>query len=468
VAQTELAVVGAGPAGLAAAVAAAQAGVAVTLLDEYPRPGGQYLKAASRPVAQPPLSATERQGHALLTQLDLAGVEVRLASLVWGAEWLPDGGGFLLALHGPEPQGRLEARAVIVAAGARELVIPFPGWTLPGVMTLGAAHLLAKAHGVSPGRRVLLAGSGPLLFPVLHALGRLGTQVVAVLEASHLRHWPTFAPALRGQWDRLREGFVYVKDMIRQRVPYRPGHAVARALGEEKLEAAVMVRLDRHGAPLPGSEETIPVDALCVGLGFLPNVELTQLLGCAHTFDVTCGGWIPVVNRRLETSLAGLYAAGETTGVDGAAMALVEGRLAGQAAAHRLGHLPEAELERELAAEAGRRRRGRRFGAALNTLFTPPPALDRITTPETILCRCEELTAGEVAMAVRGGTHELDALKTWLRVGHGPCQGRTCGPVLARMIARETGLPRQEVGAFHVRPPLKPVPLGRLAQEVNP
>ncbi len=466
-ATTELAVVGAGPAGLAAAVTAARAGVHVTLVDEYPRPGGQYLKGTS-----PPVTATEKQGRALLRNLAELDVELRTETLVWGIE------GLRLALHAPHGLDWLEARTLVLATGARELVIPFPGWTLPGVMTLGAAQILAKEHGIPPGRRVLLAGSGPLLLPVANELVRLGADVVAVLEASHLGQWFRHAPAAWGNWDRLRDGWHYLSHLYWARVPYRPGRTVIRALGSSpvpakegaekggELQAAVVARLDRRGRPVPGSEETVDVDALCLGFGFLPNVELAQLAGCAHEFDAARGGWVPRVDERMETTVPDLFVAGETAGVGGASAAMMEGRIAGLTVARRLGYISESELARELARLAKCYRRLRRFGAMLNTLFAPRPGLDAIIADETPICRCEEVSAGEVRAAVARGVVELDALKTWTRVGQGACQGRTCGPVLARLIAGETGRSGAEVGVFHVRPPLKPVPLGDLALEM--
>jgi thioredoxin reductase len=386
------------------------------------------------------------------------------ATLVWGLEQKDGSSGFNLALQGPTETDWLETQTLVVATGARELVVPFPGWTLPGVTTLGAAHLLTKEHGTLPGRRVLVAGSGVLIFPVVHQLVRLGAQVVGVLEASHLRDWPRHAPALWGQWDRLREGLTYLTELVRTRVPYQTGRAVAKAIGNDRLEAVEVVRLDRDGAPVPDSAQRLTVDALCVGYGFVPNTEVTQLLNCEHHFDASRGGWVPVVNQRLETTISGVYAAGEAVGVDGAGAAMLEGHIAGLAAAERLGYVDQEELERELSSLQNQRGRYRRFGAMLNTLFAPRPGLDQLTTPDTVVCRCEEVTFAEVAASLRQGTVELDGLKTGTRVGQGMCQGRTCGPHLARYLAREAGRSSAQIRMFHVRPPLKPVPAGYLAQ----
>jgi bacterioferritin-associated ferredoxin len=202
-----------------------------------------------------------------------------------------------------------------------------------------------------------------------------------------------------------------------------------------------------------------------LGFGLVPNVELTQLAGCAHTFDPTRGGWVPRLNEQLETTIPGLFAAGEMTGVDGAGAAMLEGHLAGLAAAAKLGHVDAATLRAEIARAAGPRHRARRFGTMLNTLFAPRPGLDALTTDEALICRCEEVTAGQVRAKIQAGASELDALKTWTRIGQGPCQGRTCGPLLARLLARETGRPVADAGSLHVRPPLKPIPLGSIAME---
>ncbi len=365
--------------------------------------------------------------------------------------------------HRGEVTSSLRVGAVILASGAREQVVPFPGWTLPGVMTVGAAQLLAKRHGLIPGKRVLLAGSGPLLLPAAARLAELGAEVVGVLEATHPTAWLPYAPAAWGNWDRFGEGAHYLRAMRRAHIPYRFGRTVLAAQGKDRVEAVVVARLDTQGKPLAGSAETIAVETLCVSFGFVPNIELAQLAGAVLTFEPARGGWVPQVDTTLQTTIPGLYVAGEAAGVAGAGAAMLDGRIAGLAAACRLGRLSQAELDREAAAVEGRRRRLARFGAMLNTLFAPPPALDDITTDDTVICRCEEVRAGEIRSAIAQGAVTLDALKTWSRVGQGPCQGRTCGPILARMIARRTGHPQAEAGCFQVRPPVKPVPMAALA-----
>ncbi|MCX6028057.1 MAG: NAD(P)/FAD-dependent oxidoreductase [Chloroflexi bacterium] len=457
-AATELAVIGAGPAGVAAAVAAADLGVKVTLIDELPGPGGQYLTDHHASAVHPPVANAERRGLDLLRRLADSPVALRTETVVWSL--LAD---HTLALYRRGEVEQLTAQAVVIATGARELAVPFPGWTLPGVMTVGAAQLLAK-RGVLPGHRVLLAGSGPLLLPAACKLAELGAEVVGILEVTRPPAWLRHAPALWGNWDRLGEGAYYLGQLRRARIRYRFGYTPVRALGRDQLEAAVIARLDAQGCPIPGSEETLPVDTLCVGFGFAPNIELAQLAGCRLQFAPTRGGWTPHLDNQMQTTVPGIFSAGETAGVAGAAAALIEGRIAGLAVACRLGRLAEADLAAEVATLHGKLRPMRRFGAMLNTLFVPPAGLSVLTTDDTPICRCEEVTAGEVRAAVAQGAVTLDALKAWTRVGQGPCQGRTCGPILARLIAGWTGGSSADAGLFHVRPPVKPVPIASLAK----
>jgi NADPH-dependent 2,4-dienoyl-CoA reductase/sulfur reductase-like enzyme/bacterioferritin-associated ferredoxin len=484
-AATDVAVIGAGPGGLSAAITAADLELKVTLIDESSAPGGQYLvgreavhQLASEDLA---LSAAERRGMELLKRLPRSTAERCFETLVWhlaGDRELSPGGFKLGLYHYPTGSGGpggsrgaieyLTARAVVLASGAREQVVPFPGWTLPGVMTVGAAQLLAKRHRLIPGRRVVLAGSGPLLLPAAVHLAELGAEVLAVLEASHLRDWLKYTPAIRGNSDRLGEGRRYMGALRRGRIPYRFGKAVVRAEGSAGIELVVVASLDRRGRPVPGTEEEIRVDALCVGFGFVPNTELAQIAGAALHFDPANGGWIPELDDRLQTSVPGLFVAGEAAGISGASSAMLEGRLAGLGAACRLGRITDSELRDAWASSSRRRKQVKRFGVMLNTLFAPAPGLSAITTEDTVVCRCEEVTAGEAQEAIVHGATTLDALKTRTRTGQGPCQGRTCGPILARMIAQHARRSPADAGLFCVRPPLKPVPLAALAEGALP
>jgi NADPH-dependent 2,4-dienoyl-CoA reductase/sulfur reductase-like enzyme/bacterioferritin-associated ferredoxin len=447
--------VGAGPAGLAAAVTAAQAGLAVTLIDEYPAVGGQYLRQWPAGWAPPaaPRTPAEREGHCLRQKLAALPVEVRSQTLVWG--FFPPR---TLGLYGPSGSSLLRAQCLILATGAYERVMPFPGWTLPGVMTVGGLQTLVKGYGIRPGQRVLLAGSGPFLLPVAVQLLEAGATVVAVLEATRPRDWLPWAGRAWGHWDKLREGWGYLRTLRRAGVRWRWGWTVTRALGGDQVEAAEVAPVaDLHRS------ETLAVDTVGIGFGFVPATELTRLAGCRHEYRPEAGGWIPTHDERLETTTPGVFVAGETAGIGGADQALIEGKIAALASAARQGRLPPGEVQARLASLLHQRRHHQSLAAFLNMAFRPPPELYSLATEDTLLCRCEEVTVGEIRAAVRAGMTELEALKTCTRLGQGFCQGRLCGPLVADFVAHEAGCSVAEVGTYSVRPPIKPIPLEALA-----
>ncbi len=489
-------VIGAGPAGLAAAVTAAELGLRVVLVDEAAAAGGQYLSPCGLPGGQRTgaerrfSTRAERDGAALIARAHAlsraadAGLELRWGATVWSLTSNPDGhapglAAMVYSRDGDDVQAGsecIEVDAVILATGARETVTPFPGWTLPGVMTVGAAQLLIRRHGVSParpGQRVLIAGSGPLLLPAAAKLIEAGAHVMGVLEAVHVRAALAIAPrSLSGVldwapalWDRRGESWHYLSTLRRGHVPYLFGRAVVRATGADRVEAVDIARLNPTGAPLPGRTETQPVDLLCVGYGLAPNIELAQLAGARIIYSAALGGWAVEVDAAsgVRTNVPGLFVAGETSGISGASSALLSGRIAAMSAAAVLGRLPQAALQAELVRIARCRRQNARFGALVNLMFGAPEVLTRAMPDDTPLCRCEEVTAGEVRAAIAAGTRSLDALKPALRVGQGLCQGRTCGPGLARLLAAETGRPVEAGGLFQTRPPVRPVPLAGMA-----
>lgn len=465
--QVEVAVVGAGPGGLRAALAAAQAGAQVTLIDGQRQPGGQYfrLPAAASLVREP--SAQQREGQALWQKVAGAGVRILSNTVVWGPF---EGNPLRVALHATQatsaPAG-IEAQALILATGAYDRPVAFPGWTLPGVITAGAAQTLLKEQGVLPGRRVLLAGTGPLQVVLAAELVQAGADVVALLEGGRLfREGWRHAGALWGQWERLRDGLRSSLLLRRQRVPLRSGWGIVAAEGEDEVERAVVARLDEQWRPIPGSEETIACDTICLGYGFIPFNTLSRLLGAWQEWRPDLGGQVPVRDARMQTSLPGVYAVGDGAGIGGAALAMVEGQIAGLAAAAHCGHCvaaAEAAIQQLGPALA----RERRFQQMYAALFSPGPGLYELSRDDTILCRCEEATQAQVRQAVALGADSADEVKAVTRCGMGDCQGRMCCHLVAHCVARETGRPVAEVGLFRPRPPIFPVPIAALAQPAN-
>jgi len=461
--ETDVAVVGGGPAGIAAALAASRAGARVTLVDEYSRPGGQIYRQLPTAFQLDRPGIVDRdhpRARRLLQRLAGSPVVLLAETLVWGVE---DGTTLLLYREGGEAEA-LRARAIVVATGAYDRPVAFPGWTLPGVMTAGGAQAMLKGQRVLPGRRVLVAGAGPLLLPLAAALVEAGAEVVAVAEATTRLQWGLQAHRMWGHWERVRDAFIYERALLAARVPRYFGHVIVRAEGSEAVERATIAEVDGEWRPKPGTEVSFDVDLLCVGYGFLSSMELPRLLGCRLSFHPAQHQYLPVHDSTMETTVPGVFVAGETAGIGGAEKALAEGEMAGLAAAVRAGLSPGPDWEGEVRAARSRRRHQLSFARLLDELFSPRPGLYQLADDATPLCRCEEVTVGEIRQAIREGAASTAALKGWTRVGMGPCQGRICGNLIGHLVARETGRSLKDVLDLNPRPPIKPLPLEALAR----
>ncbi len=448
----DLAIVGAGPAGLAAAAEAADLGVSVTLIDGYLLPGGQYYRQTPAGLGE----AREVPGQLLFERVARADVRVISDTSVWGI--FPDHAGYLLCLYGPSGTlRRLRAKQVILAPGAHDRPVPFPGWTLPGVMTAGAALALVKHQRLVPGRRVLLSGTGPLQLILAQHLLEAGAKVVVVLEANPFPwHAWRYALAAWGQGERLKEGWGAWRAMQRARTPLRWGHVVRRAEGAGQVERAVF-------GPIQGTTtETVAVDTICLGHGLTPSIQLARQAGCQHRYDSQQRVYLPIRDAALQTTLPGVFVAGDGAGIGGKDVALWEGRLAALGAARNLGW--KVPLDRVSAVQHELSHQ-RRLAAALLAMFPASAHLGSLLTDDTVLCRCEEITVGEVRQAAREGASTLNAVRMVTRAGMGRCQGRMCGGPVLDLLARELDQPAEALGQVTPRAPVIPIPLEGLLEE---
>ena len=452
-ARHELAVIGAGPAGLAAALTAADAGISVVLLDGAPEAGGQFYRQTARQLhARRP----QRLYHAWSTWEKLRDrlAEHRSSGLitfltdrhVWHVE-ATNAGFAVHALIGPEQQTSetVSADALALATGGYERVLPFPGWTLPGVLTAGGAQAMLKAGLVLPGARAVVAGTGPLLLPVAAGLAASGAKIAGLYDSADPRALTRHTSALAQNPDKLVEGAGYAVHLARHGVRVRFRHTIIRAHGRDRLDSVVVAGPD-------GVEHRIECDTLAVSHGMLPHTEIAQTLGAA----LADSGAV-AVDEEQRTDIPGLWAAGEATGIGGAALSLVEGEIAGRSAAASLrGRVPSPDPKAQQ-----ERARLRAFAEVIEAAYAPPPASTWAARldDETVLCRCEEVTAASVCEAVSElGATDLRTVKLLTRAGMGWCQGRICGPGVAGV----SGCP--EVPAR--TPFARPVPLGVLAESV--
>ena len=458
--QCDLLVVGAGPAGLAAATLAAKLGVDTVLLDEQAAPGGQIYRAiTTTPVTDRSILGEDYwHGATLVPPFQQSGARYVPGATVWAVaqRTAPESAeGFEVAYSVAGEARIVHARRLLLATGAQERPFPIPGWTLPGVITAGAAQILLKSSGVVPSDRTVLAGCGPLLYLVAWQYLNAGVKVDALLE--------TTPPGRMGQalpkvWGFLRSPYLgkglKLLRAVKAAVPIVKGVTALEALGDGKLQNV------RYTAG--GVTKILPADQLMLHQGVVPNVNLSRAVGVAHRWNEALDCWEPEVDGWGTTAVDGIGMAGDGAGIAGAVAAEHRGRLAALQAAHLLGRIDARKRDSEAAAprEAlARAVRGREF---FDTLYKAPEAFRR-PTGDTIVCRCEEVTAAQVRETVKLGCSGPNQMKAFLRCGMGPCQGRFCGLTVAEIIAEERGVPTEEVGYYRLRFPTKPLTLGELA-----
>lgn len=475
-ANADVAVVGAGPAGLAAAVTASEAGAAVMVVDAGAQPGGQFWRHRPETVVPTP----DGKGHHgwrtyldLRARFDAACHQGRITYLpgrqVWMAERVD--AGFVLrttsTVAGSSSSGNADGGNTVVAPrlvlcpGGYDRQLPVPGWDLPGVMAAGGIQAFIKGNGTLPGRRFVIAGTGPFLLPVAAGIAEAGGQVLAVLESSSPTAWLPHLRAAAGVPQKALEGAEYAATFARHRIPYRTRSVVTEVLGAGYLgtSRAAGVRtskVDAEGRVRPGSERIYrDVDVVGFGWGFTPQMELPLSLGVETCVDAD-GSLVGVVNERQESSVPGLFLAGEVTGVGGASLAVLEGLAAGGSAADESAAV--ATPSRDAA-------RHRRFAEAMHRAHPVPAGWQDWLAPETIVCRCEEVTAGQIADArVSLGARDARTLKSFSRAGMGWCQARVCGYAAACLGAGPGDAPTAESLTGSAKRPLAaPVGIGELA-----
>jgi NADPH-dependent 2,4-dienoyl-CoA reductase/sulfur reductase-like enzyme len=363
--------------------------------------------------------------------------------------------------RGNAPATTVRARRLVLATGAYDRQLPFPGWDLPGVVTAGGAQALLKGHLVTAGRTAVVAGTGPFLLPVATGLAHHGTRVAAVVEANTPLAFARSPRAWPGAVGKLAEAAGYARGLRRHRIAVRHRHIVVAATGNDHLTGVLIGELDRRGRLRAGTIRHIPCDLLAVGWGFTPQLELPLQVGCATRLDPGAS-LVVTVDERQATSVPGVWAAGEATGIGGADLATVEGRIAGQAAAASLGAaVPDDRPLRR------RRARLRAFASALHRVYPVPEVLLDLCTDRTLVCRCEEVSAGTIRETVRElGATDPRTVKLLARPGMGWCQGRVCGFATACLTARQAGRPltARDLHAFAERPIAAPIALADLAE----
>nr|WP_255600013.1 NAD(P)/FAD-dependent oxidoreductase [Afifella sp. IM 167] len=441
---------GSGPAGMAAAVAARRHGLSVALFDEQEGPGGQIYRgiesaeAGRTAILGPDYAA----GRPLAAAFRASGATHHPRATVWrigedGLSWTsPDGG------------GEIEAGRVVVAGGAMERPFPVKGWTLPGVMTAGAAQILLKSAGRVADDAVFI-GCGPLLALVATQYLKAGVRIRAILDTTQPRSGMAalgHLPAALAAPAALAKGIGMLARIAASQVKVFRRVEKVELLGEARLSAV------RWRGP-DGWHE-IATERAFLHQGVIPNVNTTMAAGCRHVWDERQLSFRPETDDFGRTSLDWLLAAGDGAGIAGAKAAALSGALAGHAAAHDLGRLDAAGLETLARPLIRARRRELALRPFLDTLYRPAQAMRVPQDDDVVVCRCEEVLRGDVARAVAEGCPGPNQLKSFTRAGMGPCQGRLCGHTIVETIAALSGAEPEAVGYYRIRMPMKPVTVG--------
>ncbi|MFP7674565.1 FAD-dependent oxidoreductase [Marivita sp. S0852] len=450
----DLIVIGAGPAGMSAAAIAAEGGLRVLLLDEQPRAGGQiYRDVGQQRGATDWLGAEYGAGHRFVAALDHPGITAQFGATVWRVEQA--GPRVIWSQAGVSHVAT--APHVLLASGAQERPVPFPGWTVPGVMSVGAAQILMKSAGMMP-KDAVLAGSGPLLYLVAAQMIDAGSPPKAVLETqtpgSMLRAVPYLPKALLGL-PTLLKGLGLLRKIRAARVPRLTGVKQIRA---EADAAGLLAIAYRH----KGRDATLTAALLLVHQGVIPSTHMSRSVGIPHVWNPAQRAYQPVTDAWGGTAVAGLHVAGDGAGIGGAEAAAASGELAALNILYHLGRITaDARLQRASDAR-GRLARFRAIRPFLDAAYAPPT---EILSPadDTIICRCESKTAGDLRQSLQEGATGYRQVKTSLRIGMGPCQGRMCDATVRGILSASGAGEAQPIAAPRARTPIKPVTLGELA-----
>ena len=447
----DVVVIGAGPAGLAAAVTSAGAGLSTLLLDENIGPGGQVYRAiASTPVTERgQLGADYWAGADLVQALRASSAEVIQRATVWSLDRNLEIG---ISVGGAS--AFVKASRVILATGALERPFPIPGWTLPGVMTAGAAQTMLKSSALVPDGPTVIAGQGPLLWLLAAQILRLGGRIDCILDTTARGNYLAALPHAFGFLTSpyFAKGLAMMRE-VRAKVRVVSGVTELAAAGDGRLASVSYVA--------GGKRESLATDLLLLHQGVVPNVNLAMAAGAEHRWDELQLCWAPVLDANGASSVPGIAIAGDGAGIGGAGAAEVRGRIAARAAVESLAPAAAAGLPpmAGVRADLAKAERGRAF---LDTLFRPAPQF-RLPAGDTIVCRCEEVSAKDILDAVAIGATGPNQLKAYRRTGMGPCQGRLCGLTVTELMAQARGKSPQEIGYYRLRAPVKPITLAELA-----
>ena len=457
--KVDLVVLGAGPAGVAAANVASKEGAEVVIIDENSSAGGQIYRAPPNEF-QPQNSFKSdefREGEKQRNILENSDLTALFKHRVWSVS-----SDLVVSTVGPNGLSSWHARSLIIANGALERIIPFPGWTIPGVIGLAASTILLKSQYVLPGQSTVVAGCGPLLIAVANGIIKSGGKVSAIIDLNSKSDWIKAFPRLLSRPDQLFKGMSWFANIMKAGIKLYGGHAVTNTKQVDNVLRISIAPINSAGSILDSkNQKIVEGDCLAIGHGLFPSTEITRLLKAKHIYDPLKGGWVPLIDDDFRSSIPGVYIAGDATGITGAFSAVQKGRIAGMAAVRDLNVMSSQKYKAKIKSELIILKKNENFGKAAVRLMKFRPELIQTITSETIVCRCEDVFRSEIDEAIESGARDMNQLKAWTRCGMGPCQGRTCSEAIEAILASKVGS-RELAGQWTGRTPLRPVPIEQI------
>jgi NADPH-dependent 2,4-dienoyl-CoA reductase/sulfur reductase-like enzyme len=448
-------VIGAGPAGIAAAVEASTRGVSTLLLDEQPEPGGQIYRAVdSSPIIESGVLGPDYEhGKSLTKRLRESGVDYQPNSTVW--DITHD------RFIGVETNGAsqfVEAKRILIATGAMERPFPIPGWTLPGVMSIGAAQILLKTTGATPGPQTVVVGTGPLLYLYAWQLLRGGVQVQAILDTTPTVNYFKALQYLPMAWKSrsiLKKGMKFLTDLNTAKTNWITRVTNLSIAGDHKVMGIHYRRGEK--------DFYLETDLILLHQGVVPNIQLSRAIGCEHVWNDRQLCWMPVTDTWGQTSIEGIFIAGDGGGIDGAKAAEQAGKLSALQVCHELNKIDATTRNHAATPIRSALLYEWRVRPFLDVMYRPENPFRIPYQDDVLACRCEEVSIGDIRQAVAQGCPGPNQLKSFTRAGMGPCQGRMCGLTVCETIAKARGVSPADIGYYRLRPPIKPVSLGSIA-----
>ena len=452
--EYDIVVVGAGPSGIAAAVSSASHGSKVLIVDSNSNLGGQVYKPPPDTYKEIKKNYSKeiRIQKSFKKLIDENEIDIALKHTVWQVVH-----GFRIYAYNNNNQNVCwECKTLIIATGTYERIIPFPGWTLPGVIGLAAATTLLKSHRVLPGEETVVAGCGPLLAVVASGIIKAGGKVRAIIDLKSSFDWLSSIRPMLSNPSSLFEGIGWLKNIIFSGTPIYFNSVIQEVNKKENELEISITKINSRNKKKHDNKIKLKADSLCVGHGLIPSIDILKSLGAEIFFESESSTWLPRINKYFQSSIEDLYIVGDGSGIAGAIPAYEKGLIAGNAASLDLKYINRDKfiiITNKIFAKLNKLEK---FGKSMAKLMTPSSHIIKNITKDTIVCRCEDIKREEIEDAIKSGAKEINQLKSWTRCGMGPCQGRTCEDSIARIISEHLG-DRKSAGIFTRRFPLKPI-----------